>query len=697
MLPSSDRNGRLHAREAWLPRLWMPDGLRRTLDLLDTMRLDTRQAAQVVVWLATGFAFFGFGLLALRDPIVSIPSGWPAWTVRVVAALSMTLVPAATFTFARTRGFAPGRAALAVLLVLVLLTGRAEWLGFRGELDGHFHGTLERGLLSEGVALLLFLWAGALWPAVLRGERRTFVGGALLTLGITNHTAGGAAMGLLFAIDALVLTLRGEGQVWSRPALRRGLATCAWFLVLIAFWIVPRMADRGLTSIVPSDFHWHILSFYLVATATVLAGAFRGRTLRILSGTVAGVLLLALYSASPPRIPGDTPQEVPMAEIQSPGEIVPEQPDDLDAPARPLDRFAGVVSLVGFLLGGALGLIPRARNSRLSHARKRPRRDAEAPWQPGGKSAERDGWPEPTEDPARMQRARELRTLRSGRGREARPKRGAVLRALGGVSIVIPSFNEERRLPGSLFRILSYLDEVGGPFEIVIVDDGSDDETSTRSREMLRTRRARVVTLPRNRGKGYAVREGIRAAELPWVLVTDSDLSTPIDEAETLARVLREREADVAIGSRYVAGAQVDVRQPLLRRSVDGLFRVFVRMLTGLPYRDTQCGFKLMRRSAVLPLLDSLRVDRFAWDVEFLLRARNRGLFVAEVPVFWRDDRPSRVRLLRDPLLMLRDLLATRLRAGRSTAPRLPEIYLLPLDEALSEEEEEEDEERPAA
>lgn len=210
------------------------------------------------------------------------------------------------------------------------------------------------------------------------------------------------------------------------------------------------------------------------------------------------------------------------------------------------------------------------------------------------------------------------------------------------VSVVIPAYNEAARLPRTLERVSRFLS--GRPHEIVVVDDGSTDETA----DAARTAVGPGLVLLRhedNRGKGYAVRRGMLAARGRRRLLCDADLSTPIEE---LARVEACLDAgyDVAIGSRAMPGAQVEVRQPWYRENVGRLFNVFVRILAVPGLLDTQCGFKLFSARAADAVFGAARLDGFSFDVEALFIARQLGYRVAEVPVVWRNDKATRVGLL---------------------------------------------------
>lgn len=240
------------------------------------------------------------------------------------------------------------------------------------------------------------------------------------------------------------------------------------------------------------------------------------------------------------------------------------------------------------------------------------------------------------------------------------------------LSVVVPAYNEERRLGATLDRIAGYLDERGLQAEILVVDDGSIDGTARIADENLRGRRGRLVRNPGNRGKGYSVRRGVLEASGRWVLLTDADLSSPIEEHEVLAAAVREKDLDVAIGSRAIDPGKVEIRQNFIRQTMGKTFNFAIRAMTGLPFRDTQCGFKLMDLSRVRPIFETMVVDRFAFDVEFLFLSMRFGLSVAEIPVVWRNAPGSKVSVFRDPLNMLTDVARVRWRFRRGLySPRV--------------------------
>jgi dolichyl-phosphate beta-glucosyltransferase len=216
------------------------------------------------------------------------------------------------------------------------------------------------------------------------------------------------------------------------------------------------------------------------------------------------------------------------------------------------------------------------------------------------------------------------------------------------LSIVIPAYNEERRLPATLDGVTRYLARGGWDFsEILVVDDGSRDGTVCAAEDFAaRAPSLRVLRNPGNRGKGYSVRHGMLEARGDWALFTDADLSTPIDQLETLWSAARECGAQVAMGSRALDRSLIGVHQPLLRESAGKLFNVAVRLITGLPFQDTQCGFKLFETRAAREIFQRQRLHRFGFDVEVVFIARQLGYSVIEVPVKWNDVAGTKVGAL---------------------------------------------------
>jgi hypothetical protein len=234
------------------------------------------------------------------------------------------------------------------------------------------------------------------------------------------------------------------------------------------------------------------------------------------------------------------------------------------------------------------------------------------------------------------------------------------------LSVVIPAFDEERRLPATLERVLEYLHPRGHPFEVIVVDDGSSDATSAVARRA--GPEVRVVEIPHT-GKGGAVRAGVLASTGALVLVTDADLPTPIEDLRDLI-VAVEGGQDLAVGSRRLASSRVEVKQPVHRRFMGKVFSLLVRLLVLRGVHDTQCGFKLFKGELAREVSSLARVDGFAFDVEAILLARQLGASVSEVPVSWFDGPQSHVRAVRDSLAMFWELLLIRRRARQ--ARRLP-------------------------
>jgi dolichyl-phosphate beta-glucosyltransferase len=213
------------------------------------------------------------------------------------------------------------------------------------------------------------------------------------------------------------------------------------------------------------------------------------------------------------------------------------------------------------------------------------------------------------------------------------------------LSIVIPAYNEEKRLPGSLDAILEF---VGGRYEsveVIVVDDGSRDGTADCVREYAASHHAvRLLQNPGNRGKGYAVRRGMLQAKGEWILSTDADLSSPITEIDRLFSAVSSAGAEVAIGSRALDRSLVGVHQPASREYAGRVFNFVMRLITGLKFQDTQCGFKLYRGALARELYSRCQTDGFLFDLEIILRAKKAGARIAEFPVTWSCDPDSRLR-----------------------------------------------------
>ena len=247
------------------------------------------------------------------------------------------------------------------------------------------------------------------------------------------------------------------------------------------------------------------------------------------------------------------------------------------------------------------------------------------------------------------------------------------------LSIIIPAYNEAPRIGRSLDDILRFLDASTYRAEVIVVDDGSKDATAELVKERVADYRAaghelRVVTNTPNRGKGYSVRRGVREATGDIILFTDADLSSPIAEAPKLIEPIAERRADVTFGSRALDRELIGVHQPRMRELGGIVFNLCMRFITGLKFKDTQCGFKAFRRAAAQSVFALQRVERFGFDPEVLYVARKQGYRLLEVPVVWNHceggELQSKLNYARDSMNMFADLIRIRVNdmAGRYNA-----------------------------
>ena len=239
------------------------------------------------------------------------------------------------------------------------------------------------------------------------------------------------------------------------------------------------------------------------------------------------------------------------------------------------------------------------------------------------------------------------------------------------LSIIVPAFNEQGRLPRALEQIGAYLAQRPFRAEVIVVDDGSRDDTP-RLVESFQPRVPflRLISNGRNRGKGFSVRHGVLEARGEIALFTDVDVSTPIEEADKLIAAIREQGYDAAIGSRALDRSLIAVRQSAFREQAGILFNRLVRWSTGLGFLDTQCGFKAFRRERARVVFEQQRVERFGFDPEILFLAKRHGLRVAEIPVRWAHDSATKVHVLADGLSMILSLLVIRWNAMRGLYPR---------------------------
>jgi dolichyl-phosphate beta-glucosyltransferase len=238
-------------------------------------------------------------------------------------------------------------------------------------------------------------------------------------------------------------------------------------------------------------------------------------------------------------------------------------------------------------------------------------------------------------------------------------------------SIVIPAYNETARIERALSSVSGCIRKSGWDAEVLVVDDGSTDNTAALVESWAREHpEVRLIRNDRNRGKGYSVRNGMLRAAGEILMFTDADLSSPIEEAERLFAAIAEG-ADVAIGSRWLLGRRIVHKQPLYRRIFGRCFNALTRTIMRLPFADTQCGFKAFRREAAQLVFGLQRIERWGFDPEILFIGIRRGLKIAEVPVTWGHDERSRISYLRDGMQMLLELVFVRWNAltGRYRQP----------------------------
>jgi dolichyl-phosphate beta-glucosyltransferase len=227
-------------------------------------------------------------------------------------------------------------------------------------------------------------------------------------------------------------------------------------------------------------------------------------------------------------------------------------------------------------------------------------------------------------------------------------------------SIIIPAYNEGERIGPSLEKVAAYVKQQLWDAEIIVVNDGSRDNTA----ELVRTFAVkdpivRLVENPGNRGKGYSVRHGMLEAKGDLLLLSDADLSSPISEASKLFDAIT-KGADIAIGSRWLAAETQTQRQGMLRQFTGRAYNLLLRTVLGLKFKDTQCGFKAFTRKAAQAVFPAQRIERWGFDPEILFLARKRGLKVAEIPVAWANDDRSKLNPVTDSVRMFSEMLRVR-------------------------------------
>ena len=210
------------------------------------------------------------------------------------------------------------------------------------------------------------------------------------------------------------------------------------------------------------------------------------------------------------------------------------------------------------------------------------------------------------------------------------------------LSIIIPAYNESARIGKTLRQVVAYLEDQSGGGEVIVVDDGSKDDTARVSEAVFAEARARrvetrVIRVEPNRGKGHAVRTGLLAARHTLAAFFDADLSMPVTETPKLVEPIRSGQYDVVFGSRALDRRLIGTHQPWVREQSGRVFNLMMRLLTGLPFKDTQCGFKAFRMDVCRPVVEGALIDRFGFDVELLFIAYRANLRMLEYPVRWDD------------------------------------------------------------
>ena len=242
------------------------------------------------------------------------------------------------------------------------------------------------------------------------------------------------------------------------------------------------------------------------------------------------------------------------------------------------------------------------------------------------------------------------------------------------ISIIVPAYEEQARLGDSIKQILAYIEREKLSAELIVVDDGSKDNTA----EIAETTalkfpdlQTKVIRYETNRGKGYAVKTGLLAARADIAVFSDADLSTPIEEMPKLVKLIQDGDYDVTFGSRALDRTLIGTHQPWRREQGGRVINLFIKKMSGLPFADTQCGFKAFNMKKFRPLLDTMTIDRFGFDVEFLFVAAYHKLRLKEIPVRWNNVEGSKVSVLRDTRRMFTELNQIRRNAKRGVYDKI--------------------------
>lgn len=253
-------------------------------------------------------------------------------------------------------------------------------------------------------------------------------------------------------------------------------------------------------------------------------------------------------------------------------------------------------------------------------------------------------------------------------------------------SIIIPAYEEEERLGDSVKKIFAFVETEKLSAELIIVDDGSKDKTAAVAEKVCAefpNIQSKVIGYTENRGKGFAVKTGLLAAQADIAIFSDADLSTPIEELTKLVKPIESGEFDVTFGSRALDRSLIGTHQPWRREQGGKVFNLIVRILTGLTFLDTQCGFKAFNMKKFRPLLDLMAIDRFGFDVEFLFVANLYNLKLKEIPVRWDNAEGSKVSVFRDSQRMFNEVRIIRRNAKRGIYDRINRANLIEFADSL--------------
>lgn len=227
------------------------------------------------------------------------------------------------------------------------------------------------------------------------------------------------------------------------------------------------------------------------------------------------------------------------------------------------------------------------------------------------------------------------------------------------ISIVIPAYNEEKRIQKCLIEIDLFCKKRFEDYELIVVDDGSKDKTNEKAKQ-LKNKKIKILKNTQNKGKGYSVKRGMLKSKYPLILFSDADLATPIEELPPMIEWIN-KGYDLIIASRNMKGSNIVAKQPFYRQIAGKMFALFVRIFAVQGFKDTQCGFKLFKEEAGKKIAKLQTIERFSFDVEMLIIAKKLGFKIKEVPVKWTNDINSKVNLKKDVFKMFKDIIKIRI------------------------------------